>query len=94
MSILDSKLNDMGTILSKCKVCDGVRELRLFYIATNILFDCIHVHRKYTAVCPKCQTLYSLRRETGDRLYLKLTASINDSDLTIVKEGIKDARNV
>ena len=91
MSVVNSKLKDMGTILSKCEVCGKVRELKLFYIATNILFDCVHIHRKYTALCPKCQTLYSLRRETGDRLYLKLTASINSSDLTVIKKGNENA---
>ena len=91
MSILDSKFNDMGTILARCTACGKVRELRLFYIATNIIFDCIHIHRKYVAVCPKCQTLYSLRRETGDRLYLKLTASVNESDFTIINKGNKNA---
>jgi hypothetical protein len=83
----------MGKLLSICPECNKPRELRLFYMATNIIFDCIHIKRKYTAVCPKCQTLFSLRRETGDRLYLKLTASITPSDLTPLKKGTNNARD-
>lgn len=81
---------EIGKHFIKCPNCNAPAEFSCFYtnITLNIASSSVYpFHRRFCAVCPKCGSLFYIKKEKGESLLLRLDVSLTADDLSKEKES-------